>query len=114
MDAVRAVQGTLDELLREVRRSINFYQSQLGEGVEAQVLNEILLSGGTAKMRGMDAYVTARLATPTRVGTPLEVGSPFVALPESADWLAEQAPQLGVALGLAVKEFMPSPLSPKM
>lgn len=114
MDAVRGVQGTLDELLREVRRSINFYQSQLGEGVAQQTLVEIILSGGTSKIKGMDAYVTARLATKTRVGDPLESGSPFMASPESADWLAEQAPQLGVALGLAVKEFMPSPIAPKM
>ena len=92
MDAVRAVQGTLDELLREVRRSINFYQSQLGEGIEAQVLSEILLSGGTAKMRGMDAYVTARLATTTRVGTPLDAGSPFVALPESCRLACRTSP----------------------
>ncbi len=114
MEAVRAVQGTLDELLREVRRSIHFYQSQLGEGVEPQSLVEIILSGGTSKIRGMDAYVTARLATPARVGDPLDVGSPFIAGSESAQWLAEQAPQLGIALGLAVKEFMPSPVAPKM
>ncbi|HVK04943.1 MAG TPA: type IV pilus assembly protein PilM [Armatimonadaceae bacterium] len=107
-DAPRAVQNILDELLREIRRSINYYQSQLPEGASSQPLSEIILAGGSAQMTGLAPYMTARLGTEVRVGDPFE--NPAIdAAPEATAWLQEQAPRLGTALGLAVKEFMVVP-----
>jgi type IV pilus assembly protein PilM len=104
-EAPRALQNILDELLREIRRSINYYQSQLPEGAQAQPLSEIVLAGGSAQMVGMAPYMTARLGTEVRVGDPFE--NPAIdAAPEAQAWLQEQAPRLGIGLGLAVKEFM--------
>lgn len=112
METVKSVQSVMDELLREIRRSVNFYQSQLPEGSVAQPLTEILLAGGSAQMGGLPSYISARLGTPSRLADPFE--SPiFDSAPEATQWLRDQAPRLGTCLGLAIKEFMQAPLTAK-
>ncbi len=113
----RLLQPTLDELLREVRRSIHYYQSQLeGEGVAragggGASLLQIVLSGGGAQLGGIAPYMSARLGTQVRVGS-VFAGPRFDALPESAAFLQEQHPRLGVCAGLAVKELLPGAARP--
>ena len=104
VELARILQTTIDELLREIRRSINFYQSQLEEDAPPP-LAEIMLIGGTSQIPGLAPYMTARLGTDTRVVDPfdttlLEMSS------EAEEWLRDQGSHLGVALGLAVKESM--------
>ena len=111
MEAARAIQGVLDELLREIRRSINYYQSQAAEGAGAAPV-EIILAGGSAQILGLAPYVTARLATETRVVNGFD-NPLFEASSEAAPWLSEQGVRLNTALGLAVKEYMHSPLASK-
>ena len=111
MDSAKAVQSVLDELLREIRRSVNFYQSQQ-EGGEPRPLSEILLAGGSSQLGGLAEYITARLGTTARVADPFESPT-FDSSAEAAEWLREQAPRLGTCLGLAIKEYMHSPIAPK-
>lgn len=84
----KMVQGTLDELLREVRRSINYYQSQVAEGslmlpVEAKStltgedkeaasarraassgqVSKLVITGGSALLKGLHEYMEVRLGT---------------------------------------------------
>ena len=106
LELPRAIQSMLDELLREIRRSVNYYQSQLPEGSAAKMLGEIVLSGGTSQMKGIAPYMTARLGTDVRIGDTFD--NPYFDTPvEATPWLHEQAPRLSIALGLAVKEYMP-------
>jgi type IV pilus assembly protein PilM len=111
LDSAKAVQSVLDEMLREIRRSVNFYQSQQ-EGGETQPLVEILLAGGSSQMGGLADYITARLGTPSRVADAFESPT-FDSSAEAAEWLREQSPRLGTCLGLAIKEYMQSPVSAK-
>ncbi len=104
IELARILQTTIDELLREIRRSINFFQSQL-EDVAPPPLSEILLIGGTSQIQGLAPYMTARLGTTTRAVDPFD--SPHLEMtPEAEEWLRSQGPHLGVALGLAIKENM--------
>ncbi len=103
----RLLQPMLDELLREVRRSIHYYQSQLAEGSETGTLQEIVLSGGAAQLPGLAPYMRARLGTEVRLGNAFN-NPVFETHPESTGFLQEQHPRLQVGLGLAVKEMMPS------
>jgi type IV pilus assembly protein PilM len=113
----RAVQPVLDELLREVRRSINYYQSQLSEmtnsnlppGITTQTggsnVTKIVMTGGSAKMTGLEAYMSARLGL--EVETWSVADNPEIdmtALPPS--FLDENAPLLTTAVGLALKELV--------
>lgn len=109
VEAPRAIQSTLDELLREIRRSINFYQSQQPEGAEPRPLAEIILSGGNAQMIGLAPYMMARLGTEARVADVFDSAA-FDAAPEAEAWLREQAPRLGIAAGLSVKEHLATPV----
>lgn len=107
----RLLQPMLDELLREVRRSIHYYQSQLeGEGAARSgagnaSLLQIVLSGGGAQLGGIAPYMSARLGTQVRIGNAF--ASPlFDARPESAAFVQAQYSRLGVCAGLAVKEML--------
>ena len=107
LETPRLLQPMLDELLREIRRSIHYYLSQLPEGPEKGTLVEIALSGGTAQLEGFPEYMKARLGTEVRLANVF--ANPFFEThPEAADFLDEQHPRLSIGLGLAVKELMPT------
>jgi len=112
VEVARSIQSILDEMLREIRRSVNYYQSQQADGKGQQPLSEIILSGGASQLGGLATYVTARLGTETRVGNALDSPT-FDAAAEAEEWLREQAPRLGTSLGLAIKDMMPSPVAAK-
>jgi type IV pilus assembly protein PilM len=99
----RVVQPLLDELLREIRRSVHYYQSQFPEGSQEAVVSKIILSGGTARMPGMAAYVSGKL------NVPVEIADPFSETCISpgrfaGDFVDEHGPVLTIAAGLALKE----------
>ena len=125
-DLARALQPAIDELLREVRRSTNYYQSQLADaansilppGTTAQTsgpVSKIVITGGSAKMGGLEAYMSARL------GVPVEIWNPFQN-PELESGLLLQSfvdenhPLLVTGIGLALKELTkePAPALPKL
>ncbi len=101
--ALRAVQPLVDELLREIRRSINYYQSQLPEGSDATV-DTLILTGGTARIKGLAEYTKSRLNVQAIVGSPALTGMfDFSAAPEGMS--EDDMPLLAVGLGLALKEL---------
>ena len=120
----RALQPAIDELLREVRRSTNYYQSQLADtansilpvGTTSQTsgpVSKIVITGGSAKMRGLEAYMSARL------GVPVEVWNPFQN-PEMdttqlhPDFMEQNHPFLVTGIGLALKELALPPARPAL
>ncbi|MCW3058984.1 MAG: pilus assembly protein PilM [Capsulimonas sp.] len=116
MALAQAVQPSIDELLREVRRSINYYQSQLSDpatsnlpaGVTSETggggVTRIIISGGGAKMTGLAQYMTARLGLPTEIRSVFQ--NPSIdseALP--AEITEEGGPIFSTCIGLALKEL---------
>lgn len=99
----RVVQPLLDELLREVRRSIHYYQSQLTESSEQSSVRKIILSGGAARMPGMVAYVSNKLSIPVDIA---EVFNNSLINPGrfTTEFTEEYGPVLAIATGLALKE----------
>ncbi|MFY9235489.1 MAG: type IV pilus assembly protein PilM [Fimbriimonadaceae bacterium] len=63
---LRVIQPHLDDLIREIRRSLNYYQSQQTDGSKEKGVSYVLLSGGGAKMHGLADYVGHKLALETR------------------------------------------------
>lgn len=79
----------LQDITREIRRSLEFCASQEGLAVE-----KLVLSGGTSKLRGLVEFLQAGLGVAVEVGVPqLEFG-PGVAFD----------PAFAVAVGLALRE----------
>lgn len=106
----RVVQPLMDELIREIRRSVHFYQSQFPEGSADAAVSKIVLTGGTARMPGLDAYISSKLNTPTEVAqvfrtTAIGIGQ------VPADFVEEHGPVLTVCTGLALKELVPESVS---
>lgn len=58
---LNAVSPILEELVAEIRRSIDYYSSQGG------AVNRILLCGGSAKISGLSGYVSRSVSLPTEV-----------------------------------------------
>ena len=116
MALAQAMQPSVDELLREVRRSVNYYQSQLTDpansnlpiGITSETggggVSKIIISGGGAKMRGLAQYMTARLGVPTEVWSPFQ--NPSIdseGLPPETT--QENGPLFSTCIGLALKEL---------
>ena len=61
---MRVVQPHIDDLIREVRRSLNYFQSQAQEG-GGKTIDVVVLSGGGAKMPGLAQYFSHKLGIPS-------------------------------------------------
>jgi type IV pilus assembly protein PilM len=97
---LRVIQTHLDDLVREVRRSLNYFQSQQAEAGETKSVERVLLSGGGANLSGLTEYVSNRLGLP--------VFSPGVFdNPRIEQGVAPEGPghDLAVASGLALRAF---------
>lgn len=60
---MRVVQPHVDDLIREVRRSLNYFQSQAQES-GGKNIDAVVISGGGAKMPGMAQYFAFKLGIP--------------------------------------------------
>lgn len=97
---LRLVQPILDELIREIRRSLNYYQSQYQmQGGRGQI-ERLYLYGGGAHMQGMSAYFEYKLGIPTQLLNPFssDVIVPMQLHPEQVDAGACWATVLGTAI----------------
>ncbi len=106
--ASRAVEPLLDELIREVRRSLAYhdYQQQSPDAGAGELgVSRILLSGGSAKLPRIHEYFQAQL------GVPVEIASVFGnsklgARGVNEDYLKSHAPTLLVSTGLALRGLL--------
>jgi type IV pilus assembly protein PilM len=89
----QAVATVAKDLVGEVHRSVDFYLSQ---GPERSI-GRIVLSGGTAKLKGLSKHLSGELKVP------VSVLDPFAFLKGTADLPAEHDPAFGVAMGLALR-----------
>jgi len=85
-------------IVREVQKTVDFFQ--------AVSLDKLVISGGSAKIKGLDQFLSEKL------NTPVEMFNPFRNISYSSrefdpDYLNEVAPIFGVAVGLALREVVP-------
>ncbi len=98
---LRVVQPQVDDLIRELRRSLNYYQSQQTDNAEAKNVSTIILSGGGAKMAGLPEYVTHKLGITTNAIGVLE--NPRFSLSGLSD--SDRGLDIAVASGLAMRMY---------
>ena len=63
---LRVVQQHVDDLIREVRRSLNYFQSQQAEGQQSNSVEAVYLTGGGALMPGLATYMGHKLGIRTQ------------------------------------------------
>ena len=97
---LRLLQPIVDELIREIRRSLNYYQSQYPSQGGHGRIERLFLYGGGAQMHGAAAYFEHKLGIPTQLVNPFEgeaIAPSGIAL-EQLDAGARWATVLGNAL----------------
>ena len=105
--ASRAIEPLLDELIREVRRSLAYhdYQQQAPDAGAGDLgVNRLLLSGGSAKLPRIHEYFQSQLGVPVEVVNIFGNGS-VRAQGMNQDYLQSHAPTLLVGAGLALREL---------
>jgi len=63
---LRVLQPHVDDLVREMRRSLNYYQSQQTDPSAQCPVTCVVLSGGGAQLNGLADYVADKLGLPVR------------------------------------------------
>ncbi|MBM3459376.1 MAG: type IV pilus assembly protein PilM, partial [Armatimonadetes bacterium] len=98
-----AIMPVLNELVTELQRSLEFFRNR-ASGAGAQ---QILLTGGSARLRGLANFLSANLGIPVAVGDPLQ----YVTTGPKADpaMVSEYGPAFPVSVGLAVRELLQDP-----
>jgi|GEM_PF-263115 len=102
--ATAAIKSVLDDLLREVRNSILFYQSQLpDDDVEDGMVAMILLAGGTALMKGLPEYMQAAFSLQVQRAD-CSWSLPYRIALRDGNLGPEESPLYALAAGLAARE----------
>lgn len=97
---LRVMQPVLDDLVREMRRSLNYFQSQQTEAGTGQI-SWMLLTGGGAKLNGLAEYMSSRLGLKVYAAGVFDnprfasLGEPFFG----------QGAEVAVATGLAMRSY---------
>jgi type IV pilus assembly protein PilM len=93
----KVVTDKADELVREIRTSLDYYLAQ-GESARP---TSVVITGGGALLRGLPARIEASLHLPVEIGNPLTIWQPKTA-PAEPDKLAMIGPSFTTAIGLAL------------
>lgn len=91
----------VDELIRELRRSVLYFQSQAAEAGLAVAVDQLVLSGGGTQLAGLPEYLQERLGMDVTLLNPIAAQGGKAA---AAQWERHGA-ELAVAVGLALKEY---------
>ena len=99
-----AVMPVFNELVMELRRSLEYYH---GRSPDARV-DRVLLCGGTAAMKGLAGALEQELGVPVEVP---ELTGKYTLMSKSLshNYYAEVAPVLPVGIGLAIRDIVDVP-----
>ena len=92
-----AMQPVVEVLLREVKRTVSFYESKAA----GQKVKTAILIGGSANLPGLAPVLTNGLGLEVQIGNVL---AKIEQAHRGVNILPEVLPQYGVAMGLAMKE----------
>jgi Tfp pilus assembly PilM family ATPase len=93
----------IDELIRELRRSMNYLQTQTqaADAARSTEIDGMYLCGGGAMLKGLDQYIQAKLGIPvTTIGV---FDNPIVT---QFGGIAGSGVDLAVATGLAMRPML--------
>lgn len=91
------INGSVEGLVAELQRSFDYYHAQFREGA----VSKLFLSGGMARIGGLDDFIKTSIGISTFVHDPLR----NIKIPKGLDnpALRDIAPCLSVAIGLAAR-----------
>ncbi|MBI5643922.1 MAG: type IV pilus assembly protein PilM [Deltaproteobacteria bacterium] len=97
--ARKLLASSIERLCSELQRSFDYFQAQFREGS----VSKVFLSGGTARLKGIEASMTEIMGIPCFIDDPLRA----IKIPRSFDTktLNDIAPCLTVAAGLSARTY---------
>ena len=101
MRIFNTITPVLSQLVKEIRRSFDYYERQFNGTVDC-----ILLSGGSAKFENIDSYISNELGIKCSIINPFRKIDISKVPGYDRETLEELAPSLTVALGLALRSFV--------
>jgi len=99
--AGKVIRNTLNNLVGEIRRSIQFFENQ----ANGRPVQKIVIGGGTSRMRNLDRYLSHELNLPVEVIDPLRRISVKSRDVDTAS-LESSKLMLGVGIGLALRKVV--------
>ena len=99
---LRVLQPHVDDLIREIRRSLNYYQSQQTDQGEPNPVTKLIVSGGGARLTGIAEYMQHKLDIDTATVGVFD-NTRFVRSKDDED---DQGLELCVVSGLALRSVM--------
>lgn len=94
----KASEPILTSILIEVRKSLAFYKEKYKEN---SIIQQVILSGGSAKLPGLDLFFAENIGIETVVGNPWKV----LASQQVPKDILENAPDYSIAVGLAMRGY---------
>jgi type IV pilus assembly protein PilM len=92
------VESVSDSLAMEIQRSFDFFRATASE----REIQKIVLSGGTARIKGLDEFISQRLGVPVIINNPFQ-NIKFNEKKFDPSYLMEIAPMAAVVVGLALR-----------
>jgi type IV pilus assembly protein PilM len=99
--ADRVIGNTLNNLVSEIRRSIQFFESQ-SRGL---TVGRLVLGGGSSRLKGLDAFIQSELKLPVEIIDPLR-RIPVTGRDINASLLRDNNHMLSVGIGLALRKVV--------
>lgn len=102
MRIFNVITPVLTELVTEIQRSFDYYRSRY----RGEMVDLIIISGGTANFKNIDRYLESEL------GTKVQQANPFISMSfnkdigYSEDRLKSLAPEVMVGVGLAMRQIV--------
>jgi type IV pilus assembly protein PilM len=99
-DILSIMAGVSEEMAEEIQRSFEFFRTTAAD----EVIDRMVISGGCAKIKSLDRFLSNRL------GLPVSVADPFQGLYYSdkffdPEYLQDMAPVAAVSVGLALRRM---------
>jgi type IV pilus assembly protein PilM len=104
MQVFSAIAPVLAEISQELRRSLDYYR---GRTADAQV-HEVLLVGGSAKLKNLAQFLEMELGVPTRIADSLQ-NVQITAKNLSAPYMQEISTVFPISIGLGVRDLIAGP-----
>lgn len=90
----------MDDMAQQVNRSLQFF---LSSNSEYETLDQLIICGGCAGIKGVDAHIAERVGIPTVIGNPF--GEVKISSKAKAQLAESDASALMIACGLALRSF---------
>lgn len=102
-----AMTKDMTELARELKLSVSFFQAEFQDQADGANIDQVLLTGGSAMMRGMDAFLTRSLGVEATV-VPYFNSLAIDTHRFDPEYVRLTSPSTTIAVGLALAPLMAS------